>query len=97
MKGLVDAHYADAEEEEEEEIYGAEDDGEDEYGEEGEGGEEDYGDYGDEEEWPPKDNIASQQFEDRFFRTGETLRGKYTEVEVDGFMKLLGVKPKAQW
>lgn len=97
MKGLIDANYAEAEEEEEEELYGAEDDaGEDEYGAEGEEG--DYGEEeGDEEEWPPKDRLASKEIDDRFFRAGESLRGRYTEVEVDGFMKLLGVKPKTQW
>ena len=102
--GLIEGHYAEVEEEEEE-FYGSEGEGDDddEYGEEGEeGGEEggdygDYGDYGDEEEWPPKDTIKSGAREDRAFRYDETLRGKYSEVEIDAFMKLLGVKPRAQW
>ena len=104
LAGLVEGHYAEVEEEEEE-FYGSEGEGDDddEYGEEGdeEGGDdyggEDYGDYGDEEEWPPKDVIASAPLEDRAFRHDETLRGKYSEVEIDGFMKLLGVKPRTQW
>ena len=41
--------------------------------------------------------IASGKQEDRFFRAGESLRGKYSEVEIEQFMKLLGVKPRAQW
>ena len=35
--------------------------------------------------------------EDRVFRAGESLRSKYSEVEIDSFMKLLGVKPRTQW
>ena len=35
--------------------------------------------------------------EDRFFRAGDTLRGKYSEIEIEHFMKLLGVKPRTQW
>jgi len=72
---------------------------EDEEGEEEEG-EADYGDYDEEEageEWPPKDVLKSAKSEDRFFRAGESLRGKYSEVEIGSFMKLLGVKPKTQW
>ena len=103
MKGLVDGHYADVEEEEEE-FYGSEGDEDEEYGEEGdEEGGDDYGDYGEEEEedpstvWPPKDRIRHEQVEDRLFRGSEKLRSKYSEVEIDSFMKLLGVKPRTQW
>lgn len=102
MKGLVDGHYADVEEEEEE-FYGSEGGDDDDYGEEGdeeEGGEEDYGDYDEEDEddvWPAKETIASAPVEDRLFRAGESLRGKYSEVEIEQFMKLLGVKPRTQW
>lgn len=51
MQGLLDGHYADVEEEEEE-FYGSEGEDEDGYGDEegGEGGEEDYGDYDEEAE-----------------------------------------------
>jgi hypothetical protein len=35
--------------------------------------------------------------EDRFFRQDETLRSKYSEVEIDGFLKLLGIKARNQW
>ena len=99
MKGLVEGHYADVEEEEEE-FYGSEGDEDEEYGEEGEEGGDDYGDYGEEEEedpstvWPPKDRIRHEQVEDRLFRGSEKLRSKYSEVEIDSFMKLLGVKPR---
>merc|ERR1712051_831972 len=70
--------------------------------EEGEGDEEaDYGDYGDEEEegeeWPPKDILQPNVQGDRLFREGESLRDKYNDVELDNFMKLLGIKPKVQW
>lgn len=41
--------------------------------------------------------MASKPGEDRFFRAGEDLRGKYSEVEIESFMKLLGVKPRSQW
>lgn len=100
--GIIKERYADPEEEEEEEFYGSEGGDDDEYGdEEEEGGEEDYGDYGEEEvdddPWPPADVIASRQVEDRFFRAGETLRGKYSEVEIENFMKLLGVRARNQW
>ncbi len=102
LQGLVGAHYADPEEEEEE-CYGSEggDDDED-YDEEGEeeGGEEDYGDYDEEEageEWPPRDKLKSGAMEDRFFRAGESLRGKYSEVEIEQFLKLLGIKARPQW
>lgn len=80
-----------------------EDDEDEEYDEEGgdEDEEVDYGDYDEEEvdddEWPPKDVISSGKQEDRFFRAGDSLRGKYSEVEIGGFMKLLGVKPRTQW
>ena len=105
LAGIIAERYAEPEEEEEEEFYGSEGGGddEDEYGdEEGEeGGEEDYGDYGEEEEdpdpWPKADVLASRPMEDRFFRSGETLRGRYNDIEIEHFMKLLGVKPRGQW
>lgn len=103
MQGFVQGQYAEVEEEEEE-FYGSEGDDDEEYGDEDEEGDEeeggDYGDYDEEEEteeWPAKDRIASVDPEDRFFRAGESLRGKYNEVEIDQFMKLLGIKPRAQW
>ena len=104
VTGLVQGRYAEVEEEEEE-FYGSEGEGDDdEYGDE-EGGDEeegegDYGDYDEEadvEEWPPKDKHRSGAQEDRFFRAGESLRGKYSEVEIDQFMRLLGIKAKTQW
>ena len=101
MKGLIESRYAEPEEDEEE-FYGQEGGDGDEEGEEGE--EEDGEEYGEEEEsfveveeWPPKDTVKVQEGEDRFFRAGESLRGKYSEVEIEQFMKLLGVKPRKQW
>ena len=35
--------------------------------------------------------------EDRYFNHNETLKGKFNEVEIDAFMKLLNVKPLVQW
>ena len=101
MQGLIEGHYAEVEEEEEE-FYGSEGEGDDdEYGDEEEGGDDygDYGeeDYGDEEEWPPLDKIKSERGEDRVFRMGQSLRGRYSEIELEAFMKLLGVKPRTQW
>jgi len=87
LKGLVDGHYADPEEDEEE-FYGSEGDEEEEYGDEEEGGDEeaDYGDYDEEadaEEWPSKETFKHIGREDRLFRAGESLRGKYSEVEIE--------------
>mmetsp|Transcript_2464 Transcript_2464/g.3410 ORF Transcript_2464/g.3410 Transcript_2464/m.3410 type:complete len:338 (+) Transcript_2464:1361-2374(+) len=102
LTGLIESHYAEVEVEEEE-YYGSEGgDDDEEYGdeEEGEGGDDygDYGDYGDEEEeWPPQDKLKSAEMESRAFRANETLRSKYSEVEIESFMKLLGVKPRTQW
>ena len=101
---MIADKYADVEEEEEE-FYGSEAGGDDDYGDEDEeGGDEeaDYGDYGeeeesDEEEWPPKNLIQPAAQGNRFFREDETLREKYNDVELDNFMRLLGIKPKVQW
>lgn len=94
-------------EDEEEEDFG-DDDGEDDEegeGEEGEGedGEGDYGDYGDygEEDpdsvWPPKTEVPPPKSTNRVFYHDNTLRGNFSEVEIDAFMKLLAVKPHRQW
>ena len=108
IAGMITDRYAEADEEDEEDYYGKEVGGDDdEYGDEDEegdeeGGEADYGDYDEEEgedddPWPRDDVWESRPLEDRFFRTGETLRGRYSDIEVEQFMKLLGVKPRAQW
>lgn len=100
MLGMVQDRYTEVEPEEME-FYGSEDGDEDEdYDEEGEEGEADYGDYGDYdeedvEEWPPKDKLPTMPVDDRAFYAGETLRGKYADHEVEAFMKLLNVKPRA--
>lgn len=41
--------------------------------------------------------LESKQVEDRFFRAGESLRGRYNEIEIEQFLKLLGVKARNQW
>lgn len=105
-KEAQEARSAEEEEEEEEE---EEDDDEDEdeegegeeEGEEGEGEdeeEEEEEEEEDEEEGLPDENISYAQLsEDRYFAHNEKLRKKFNEVEVDGFMKLLNVKPVPQW
>ena len=104
-KEAQEARSAEEEEEEEEE---EEDDDEDEdeegegeeEGEEGEGEdeEEEEEEEEDEEEGLPDENISYAQLsEDRSFAHNEKLRKKFNEVEVDGFMKLLNVKPVPQW
>lgn len=89
------------EEEEDEEEGGEEEEGE---GEEGEGeeaaeeAEEEEGEAPPEEEaWPPKQQIAHADLEDKYFLRGEKLRNKFNEIELDSFMKLLNVKPHRQW
>ena len=93
-------------EEEEIDFYGKEDGDDeygDEYGEEGdEEGGEDYGeeDYGEEEEevaWPPPAMIQPDPLEDRYFKAGETMRGQYSDVEIQAFMNLLSIKPRGNW
>ena len=98
---IIDQRYADPADPEVYE-YGAEE--EEEYGEEGE---EEYGDYGEEEpslvetvEWPKQDAVPHVPVEDRFFigeKSRETLRKNYSEIEIGAFMKVLNVKPHAQW
>lgn len=45
----------------------------------------------------PDEIVEGHTPEDRFFKHNETLRGKYNEVELDQFMKILNVKPIPQW
>jgi len=102
MKGLLTDFHTESEPEEPTH-YGAEDDeGDEDYDEEGEGdedgGEEDYGDYDEEEEFDPEDDmITPAVMENRFFRAHDTLRDKYSDVEIENFMKLLNVSPHKQW
>jgi len=103
----VEARMAEPEEEEEEEEEDEdEDEDEDEEGGEGdeEGGDEAEGEEEEEEEEEPEDENAipdeiaeGPMAEDRYFMHSETLRGKYNEVELEQFMKLLNVKPVPQW
>jgi len=101
-KELQEARDAEVEEEEEEEEEGDDED-EDEEGEEGEEGdegeEEDEEDEGEEEEDEMPDEVIGHapNVEDRYFLHNEKLRGKFNEVELDSFMKLLNVKPLEQW
>lgn len=98
-KEVVEARMAEPEEEEEEDE--EEDDDEDEEGDEEEGGddedEEEDDDDEEEEEGIPADKHKRISVENGFFRHHDTLRGKYNERELDSFMKLLNVKPTAQW
>lgn len=83
-----------AESEEEEEEGEGEGEGEEAEGEETAAAEEEEAPA---ETWPPKDKLAHIDFEDRYFQHGENLRGKFNEIELDSFMKLLNVKPHKQW
>ena len=104
---MVEARFAEPEEEEEEEEEEEdEDEDEDEEGGEGdeEGGDEAAEEEEEEEDEEPEDEnavpdeiVESPMREDRFFMHSETLRGKYNEVELEQFMKLLSVKPIPQW
>jgi hypothetical protein len=99
-KDLLESKIVDDEDEEESLL--DEEEGDEEEGEEGEdeeaaeeeaGGEE----VVEEETWPPKDRIKHIDMEDKYFIHGENLRNKFSEVELDSFMKLLNVKPYKQW
>ena len=89
---------AEAEGDEEEEEEGDEEEGdEEEGGEEAEEEEEEEQLMPEEEEWPPKESIPHLGSEDRYFQHNENLRNKFSEVELDTFMRLLNVKPGPQW
>ena len=45
----------------------------------------------------PEDTIFDPSYDDRYFKHGETVKGRFNEVELDGFMKLLNIKPFVQW
>ena len=104
-KAIIESRFADVEEEEVDDEYGADGGGDDDYGdedeegegdeEEGEGGEEDYGDYGEEKEqsWPPKVVTPHTPASDRFFLGTEDVRDRYDDNEVDAFMRLLAIRP----
>ena len=99
---LQAARDAEFEEEEDEDEDDDDDEDEDEEGEgeegeeegEGEEGEEEDEDEGEDEEEMPDEIIGhAPSVEDRYFLHNEKLRGKFNEVELDSFMKLLNVKP----
>lgn len=96
---LLESRGAEEEEEEEDEDEEEEDDEEegDEEGEEGDEDEDEEEDEEEEEEGIPEDRWATAKPESRFFNHAETLSGKYNEVELDAFMKLLNIKPRPQW
>jgi hypothetical protein len=102
---LQEARDAEVEEEEDEdEEEDDEDEDEEGEGEEGEEGEEGDGDEEDEEEEEEDEEEMPDEIighaptvEDRYFLHNEKLRGKFNEVELDSFMKLLNVKPLEQW
>ena len=75
------------------------DEDEDEEGEDEEE-DEDEGEEDEEEEDPlalPPDFYRPPLKDDRFFRHNETLRQRFNEVEIEGFMKILNMKPYRQW
>jgi hypothetical protein len=92
-----------AEEEEEEEEEEDEDEDEDEDEEEGEeGGDEDEEEEEEEEEAEdpsavPNHVLGPAASDDNYFLHNETLRERFNEVELDGFMKMLNIKPHTQW
>lgn len=100
------AHPPDPEDPEEDDYddeEGGDSEGGDEEGE-GEGEEAEYGEYDEEDAgdvWPPPDKIPHTNVEDRFFvapkNHRQNLRENYSDVEIGAFMKLLNVRPKAQW
>jgi hypothetical protein len=85
---------ADADEDEDEEEEGeGEEEAEEEAAEE-EGAEEEEAE---EEPYGSREQLEHLPMEDRYFQRGEKLRGKFNEVELDSFMKLLNIKPHKQW
>ena len=106
-KEILEERAAAAEAEEEEDEDEDEDEGEDEdEDEEGEGGEEEEGDEeegeddDDNEDAEPdvyEDISAGHKYDDRYFKHNEKLRERFNEVELDGFMKMLNMRPLKQW
>ena len=45
----------------------------------------------------PEDFRQQQKYDDRYFKRNESLRDRFNEVEIGGFMKLLNMKPFSQW
>lgn len=99
-RGILEEAAAAAEAEEEEDEDEDEDDDEDEEEEEGDE-EEEEGDEEEEEEDAepeiPADFIMPRKHDDRYFKHGENIRERFNEVELDGFMKLLNMRPHVQW
>jgi len=98
-----EARLAEPEEDEEEEEDDDDDDEDEDEDEEGEGDEDEEEEEEDEVEKEdptevPPDMYAHEEFEkSKYFLHNETLRGKFNEVELDGFMKLLNIKAAPQW
>jgi len=107
MQGIIDDKYLEVDPPEYEVFVDDDEEGEEDEDDYGEEEEEDYGDYGDydEEEEDPFDvadarrqALANAPEQDKnFFRVGDKLRDKYSEVEINGFLNLLNIKPKMQW
>jgi TATA-binding protein-associated factor Taf7 len=89
---------AEADEDEEEE---GDDDDDDDEDEEGEDDEEEADEEEEEEEIDPyalpAEINTSARYNDRYFKRNENLHTKFNEVELDGFMKILDIKPYRQW
>lgn len=48
-------------------------------------------------EWPPPRELGAPRSDSDFFGRHEGIRDRYSDPELDGFMKLLNVKPHAMW
>lgn len=92
-----------AEEEEEEEEDDDDDDDDDEDEDEDEEGEEEEEEEEEEEgqeeepEFAPAPKVPFTKEDDRYFMHNEKLKDRFNEVELDGFMKMLNIKPYTQW
>lgn len=99
-KEILAERAAEAEAEEEEDEDEDEEDEDEEEGDEEEGDDEEGDDDEDEEEEEPAvppNFTVGPKYDDRYFKHGEKLRERFNEVELDGFMKLLNMKPVTQW
>lgn len=48
-------------------------------------------------EWPPKNQYGDEKPFSDYFGKHDTLRNRFTDPEIEGFMKILDVKPYRNW
>lgn len=48
-------------------------------------------------DWPPKQYKNPNREDYEFFKRNERLQDRFNEQEIDGFLKLLNVKPATNW